>query len=42
MSVKIIQERLDGYEARSFQEEDMALREITQEVALHALCLDNP
>jgi len=37
MSVKIIQERLDGYEAKSFQEEEMALREITQEVALHAL-----
>jgi hypothetical protein len=37
MSVKIIQERLDGYEANSFQEEEMALREITQEVALHTL-----
>jgi len=29
MSVKIIQERLDDYEAKSFQEEEMALREIT-------------
>ena len=37
MSVKIIQERLDGYEAGSIQEEEMALREITQEVALNAL-----
>ncbi|GAH00280.1 unnamed protein product, partial [marine sediment metagenome] len=37
MSVKIIQERLDGYNAKSFQEEEMALREITQEVALHSL-----
>jgi len=37
MSIKIIQERLDSYEAKSFQEEEMALREITQEVALHAL-----
>lgn len=37
MSIKIIQERLDSYEAKSFQEEEMALREITQEAALHAL-----
>jgi len=37
MSVKIIQERLNSYEVKSFQEEEMALREITQEVALHAL-----
>jgi len=36
MSIKIIQERLDSYEAKSFQEEEMALREITQEVVLHA------
>lgn len=37
MSIKIIQERLDSYKTKSFQEEEMALREITQEVALHAL-----
>lgn len=37
MSAKIIQERLDSYDAGSFQEEEMAHREITQEVALHAL-----
>lgn len=37
MSTKIIQERLESYQARSFQEEEMALREITQEVALNAL-----
>jgi predicted nucleotidyltransferase component of viral defense system len=37
MSVKIIQERLDSRKPGSVQEENMALREITQEVALHAL-----
>ena len=37
MSVKIIQERLDSYQCRSQQEEENALREITQEVALSAL-----
>jgi predicted nucleotidyltransferase component of viral defense system len=37
MSAKIIQERLDGYNAQSIQEEEMALREITQEVALLTL-----
>lgn len=37
MSIKIIQERLDSYRCRSQQEEENALREITQEVALAAL-----
>ena len=37
MSVKIIQERLDSYKPKSLQDEEMALREITQEVALYAL-----
>lgn len=37
MSVKIIQKRLESYQCHSAQEEDHALREITQEVALAAL-----
>ena len=37
MSVKIIQKRLETYRCASAQEEDYALREITQEVALAAL-----
>ncbi|MBU0633658.1 MAG: nucleotidyl transferase AbiEii/AbiGii toxin family protein [Candidatus Omnitrophica bacterium] len=37
MSIKIIQERLNFYRCRSQQEEENALREITQEVALAAL-----
>lgn len=37
MSVKIIEERLAQYECKSQQEEENALREITQEVALNAL-----
>lgn len=37
MSIKIIQERLDAYKCRSQQEEQNALREISQEVALAAL-----
>ena len=37
MSVKIIQKRLETYQCASAQEEDHALREITQEVALAAL-----
>lgn len=37
MSVKIIQDRLDGYGCRSTLEEEQALREITQEIALAAL-----
>jgi len=37
MSVKIIQERLLTYQCQSVQEEENALREITQEVALAAL-----
>lgn len=37
MSIKIIQERLESYNARSIQEEEMALKEITQEVALNSL-----
>jgi len=37
MSVKIIQKRLETYRCASTQEEDYALREITQEVALAAL-----
>ncbi|MBF0569303.1 MAG: nucleotidyl transferase AbiEii/AbiGii toxin family protein [Candidatus Omnitrophica bacterium] len=37
MSIDIIQERLDGYRCDSRQEEERAIREITQEVALAAL-----
>lgn len=37
MSVKIIQERLESYGCTSTQEEEQALREITQEIALAAL-----
>jgi len=37
MSVKMIQERLDGYKCQSMQEEEFALKEITQELALHSL-----
>ncbi len=37
MSVKIIQERLESYPCASIQEEERALREITQEIALAAL-----
>ena len=37
MSVKIIQERLDSYKCQSIQEEEFALKEITQELALHSL-----
>ncbi len=37
MSIKIIQERLHSYRCRSQQEEENAIREITQEVALAAL-----
>lgn len=37
MSIRIIQERLDAYHCASQQEEENALREITQEVALAAL-----
>lgn len=37
MSVQIIQERLDSYNCRSTVEEEQALREITQEIALAAL-----
>ena len=37
MSIKIIQERLDSYHCASTQEEEQALREITQEIALSAL-----
>jgi predicted nucleotidyltransferase component of viral defense system len=37
MSVKMIQDRLDGYGCRSTLEEEQALREITQEIALAAL-----
>ncbi len=37
MNIKIIQERLESYQCRSQQEEENALREITQEVALAAL-----
>lgn len=37
MSVKLIQERLDSYHCRSNLEEQHAVREITQEVALAAL-----
>ena len=37
MSVKMIQERLDGYGCRSTLEEEQALREITQGIVLAAL-----
>lgn len=37
MSIRIIQERLDSYNCKSRQEEENAIREITQEVALNAL-----
>jgi len=37
MSVQMIQDRLDGYGCRSTLEEEQALREITQEIALAAL-----
>lgn len=37
MSIKIIQQHLDTYRCRSQQEEENALREISQEVALAAL-----
>jgi len=37
MSIKMIQDRLDGYNCRSALEEEQALREITQEIALAAL-----
>jgi predicted nucleotidyltransferase component of viral defense system len=37
MSVKMIQERLEGYNCQSVQEEEFALKEITQELALHSL-----
>jgi predicted nucleotidyltransferase component of viral defense system len=37
MSVEMVQERLNGYRCTSIEEEDRALREITQEIALAAL-----
>ncbi len=37
MSVKMIQDRLNGYHCRSTLEEEQALREITQEILLAAL-----
>ncbi len=37
MSTKIIQDRLDSYQCKTALEEEQALREITQEVALAAL-----
>lgn len=37
MSVKILQERLEGYHCQSEQEEENALKEILQEVALSSL-----
>jgi len=37
MSVRLIQDRLDGYGCRSTLQEEQALREITQEIALAAL-----
>lgn len=37
MSMKMIQERLDRYAAKSQQEEENALKEITQELALNSL-----
>jgi predicted nucleotidyltransferase component of viral defense system len=37
MSIKIVQDRLDSYQCKTALEEEQALREITQEVALAAL-----
>ncbi len=37
MSVKIIQDKLDSYKCQSTQEEDYALKEITQELVLNSL-----
>jgi len=37
MSIKMIQERLNSYDCKSEIEEEQAIREITQEVALAAL-----
>lgn len=37
MSIEIIQQRLDSYNCKSTQEEENAIKEITQEVALFAL-----
>ena len=37
MSVKIIRDKLSGYECQSTQEEDYALKEITQELILNSL-----
>ncbi len=37
MSIKLIQDRLDSYDCKSSIEEEHAVREITQEVALAAL-----
>ena len=37
MTVKMIQDRLAGYGCRSAQEEEQALREITQEIVLASL-----
>ena len=37
MSIKIVQDRLDSYNCKSNVEEDHAIREITQEIALAAL-----
>ena len=37
MSVKMIQDRLNGYNCRSSLEEEQSLREITQEILLAAL-----
>jgi predicted nucleotidyltransferase component of viral defense system len=37
MSVKIIQDRLDGYKCQSAQDEEFALKEITQELVLNSL-----
>ena len=37
MSVRIIQDKLDSYHCKSTQEEDFALKEITQELVLNSL-----
>ena len=37
MSIKMVQDRLDSYNCTSSIEEDYAMREITQEIALAAL-----
>jgi predicted nucleotidyltransferase component of viral defense system len=41
MSIRVIQEKLESYKAKSVQEESNAVKEITQEIALAALARSN-